>query len=741
MFYEYLMYITNKKILHHNFSIMKKLICLLLSICCFTGMYAQNTFSVSGGTRLVTTGGVQVVLGQGNLTNNGTISGSAGGGATWIFKGPIIFNGSGSTTVTNLVIDHSYGITQLNSVISVMNTATLAAGNLISNDNLFIRSDLNSSANLVVVAIPTGTIQGLTVKTTVSAGPCPSYTPSVSVNISGPQITFQWQTSGDNTTWSNVTGATNNSFTPTVTGPVFVRCLLGATTGNYVDTANPIKLVFNDPDATISGSNSLVLGNTANLTGALAGGTWSSNNANIISVDPTTGLITATGLGIATVTYAVTNSSGCTARNSYNVSVTSSVGAPVVTTTNPAAVCAPGTVNLTAAAVTAGSDPGLTYTYFTNAAGTTVLSNPSAVSTSGTYYIKGTNSTNVSSGLVPVVVTVNTLPSGTITSAQGAVLCGTGASLSFIASGGSTYNWFRNGVAVSGVTGNQLTVTTTGIYTATLISAAGCQASASNNITVTSSQNPKASFSFDSYCINKPVTFTNLSTVTGSGTVNYQWSDNAGNTSSLAAPVFTYTAAGNFTVKLKVTSQACPGNTDSISIPLPIEAPLSAIRMKPPVDVVINEAASLAARNFGKTYLWTPSTGLSDATVANPKTTLTADQEYKIAITVASGCVTVDSLLVRIFENKIYVPNVFTPNGDGINDKLFINLVAVQRLNYFRIYNRNGKVMFETNDATVGWDGKFNNQLQAMDTYVWVAQIFDNIGNLTVRRGTVTLLR
>ena len=89
-------------------------------------------------------------------------------------------------------------------------------------------------------------------------------------------------------------------------------------------------------------------------------------------------------------------------------------------TTNPAAVCSPATVNLTAAAVTAGSTAGLTYTYFTNAAGTIPLASPNAVAASGTYYIKGTAASGCFD-ITPVVVTVN--PSPTVVITNPAAVC------------------------------------------------------------------------------------------------------------------------------------------------------------------------------------------------------------------------------------------------------------------------------------------------------------------------------
>jgi hypothetical protein len=99
--------------------------------------------------RLVTTGGVQLVLGGGNITNDGTIS-STGSGSTWIFKGPVIVSGTGVTTLSNLVINHTYGITQLNAPVAIANTANLVAGNIQMNSNLVLSSSQNVPAALVV---------------------------------------------------------------------------------------------------------------------------------------------------------------------------------------------------------------------------------------------------------------------------------------------------------------------------------------------------------------------------------------------------------------------------------------------------------------------------------------------------------------------------------------------------------------------------------------------------------------
>ncbi|MDE3124699.1 MAG: gliding motility-associated C-terminal domain-containing protein [Bacteroidota bacterium] len=174
-----------------------------------------------------------------------------------------------------------------------------------------------------------------------------------------------------------------------------------------------------------------------------------------------------------------------------------------------------------------------------------------------------------------------------------------------------------------------------------------------------------------------------------------------------------------------------------------IESPEAGIRMSP-VNVISGSNATLNARQLSNVsgYSWSPSTGLSNSLIGSPTVNINQEQMYYISINKLSGCVTTDTLLVRVFAGwDIFVPNVFSPNGDGINDILNVNLVGVKRLHYFRIYNRWSKKVFETSDAGQGWDGRVNGVLQPMATYVWIAEGVDNNGQTVRKEGSVTLLR
>ena len=105
------------------------------------------------------------------------------------------------------------------------------------------------------------------------------------------------------------------------------------------------------------------------------------------------------------------------------------------------------------------------------------------------------------------------------------------------------------------------------------------------------------------------------------------------------------------------------------------------------------------------------------------------------------GCTAEGSLKAEeIICPDIYIPTAFTPNGDGKNDVLRPIAAGVELL-YFRIYNRYGQLVFETQESGKGWDGKLAGIQQPIGTYVFTAEAKDNNGKSYFKKGAFVLIR
>ncbi len=238
-------------------------------------------------------------------------------------------------------------------------------------------------------------------------------------------------------------------------------------------------------------------------------------------------------------------------------------------------------------------------------------------------------------------------------------------------------------------------------------------------------------------CVPQMIDLTAAAVTTGSDTsLAYTYFTNAAATAPLTGPA-AIAVSGTYYI---VGTNSLGGSSDPMPVTVTIDSPVPAVRLQT-VNANNNDPVQLQARNIGTAFNWSPITGLSSSTVANPTATINQEIQYTIRMTMASGCVTVDTMLVRVFDKHLYVPNVFSPNNDGINDILLINTIRIQSFHFFRVFNRYGKMVFETDNASRGWDGKWNGQLQPVDTYVWVAEAKDNNGVQVNAQGTVTLLR
>jgi len=144
----------------------------------------------------------------------------------------------------------------------------------------------------------------------------------------------------------------------------------------------------------------------------------------------------------------------------------------------------------------------------------------------------------------------------------------------------------------------------------------------------------------------------------------------------------------------------------------------------------------------GTTYEWTPSAGLNNGLISNPVAILNTSQTYIMTVRNAAGCQANDTINIKVYkEPDIYVPNAFTPNNDGKNDIFRITAPGIASVQYFRIYNRWGKLIYQSADFNKGWDGTLNGRMLENDTYVWIIKAIDYNGTVIEKKGTVTLIR
>ena len=441
---------------------------------------------------------------------------------------------------------------------------------------------------------------------------------------------------------------------------------------------------------------------------------------------------------IVKTTYKVTVSDGIT---TCTDSVVVNVSSSELKVTDPAAVCSPGVVNLTASAVTAGSATGLTYTYWRDANATQALANPDKVAVSGTYYIVGTSATGCTSSPTAVKVTVNPLPVATIVTPTQTTICDK-STITLTARGGTTYQWLLNGSTIAGALDSIYVASLPGNYVVNAISL-GCTSNVSTPVNLSLIKAALPKFSNSSTCIDVPVSFFNETDTTSSGSVSWFWDFGDGQTSTLFNPVYTYKKTGSYNVKLTVTPKLCSSLPANVIKNITVDIPPVGIKY-PNVLAVKNKATPLSARFIanGYSYLWMPSTGLNNGAIQKPIFNASNEQLYRVRLTSAGGCITMDTVKVSVYDSSdIFVPNAFSPNNDGKNDLLQPFLVNIATLKFFRVYNRWGQIMFQSSDSKQGWDGMYNYKPQPLETYTWIAEGIDGNGTTIFRKGQTVLIR
>jgi gliding motility-associated-like protein len=145
------------------------------------------------------------------------------------------------------------------------------------------------------------------------------------------------------------------------------------------------------------------------------------------------------------------------------------------------------------------------------------------------------------------------------------------------------------------------------------------------------------------------------------------------------------------------------------------------------------------------TVTWRPSTGVSNVHSFNPTVTPDTTTTYTVSILDSVGCPKIALVTIYVMSEKcnvsdVFVPNAFTPNGDGQNDILYVRGREIKQI-YFAIYNRFGELVFETTDITKGWNGMYKGMKADPAVFAWylTAKCFNGDG--VEKKGNVTLIR
>ena len=239
----------------------------------------------------------------------------------------------------------------------------------------------------------------------------------------------------------------------------------------------------------------------------------------------------------------------------------------------------------------------------------------------------------------------------------------------------------------------------------------------------------------------------NLAHLNASAANTYSWTPLTG--VSISSPIIANpTTSPSVTASYSLIAGDANGCKDSVSpvVVFVIEKPDTVEDVH---TIVIGQTYTLPGLptnsvTAGYTYTWSPTDNLSCTSCPAPVFNGTVDAHYVETITDARGCFSVHSTFDIHVEPlaSVDVPTAFTPNGDGTNDVVYVAGWGIKSLQYFKIYNRWGELVFESDDIKVGWDGTYRGTPQNVETYVYQVSVTTYISQEPiVKKGYIKLLR
>ena len=417
----------------------------------------------------------------------------------------------------------------------------------------------------------------------------------------------------------------------------------------------------------------------------------------------------------------VTDANGCSASSTATVVTVYEATEIEITASGATEFCADDEVVLTATA-------GQSYVWSPNGEQTQFIT----VNESGEYIVSVTDANGCSYDSDTLDVEVFELPTVSIDVTGDLIFCeGETVDLTAVTPNVVTYEWLENGSTISGADSEILAVGDSSLYTVIVTDVNGCTATDDAPI-MTVGEVPVAVVSEDQWmCVEGDVT------LLASGGQNYLWSNGSTDASITVSP----DSAMYFTVS--VTNEFCSFvSSDSALVSL-YPSPIAEILTNPNGILEVNHDFTDVSGDSSIVYwAWDYGDGEFEE-LQNPDHLYSSEGFFTVILTVENefGCVDTDTAEVEVTQ-VIDIPNVFTPNNDGINDFIFIDNFGVDQYE-FTVYNRWGLVMHHDSSGEISWNGRTPAGHEAeAGTYYYTLDVLNphSEGNFQ-RKGTITLIR
>jgi gliding motility-associated-like protein len=316
-----------------------------------------------------------------------------------------------------------------------------------------------------------------------------------------------------------------------------------------------------------------------------------------------------------------------------------------------------------------------------------------------------------------------------------------GESIRVTASGASDYNWSpATDIDQSNPAAALITPAQTGIYTVKGRSDKGCITEKQVSITVIPDY--ELTVSPDTgICLGASVP------IKVAGAASYQWIGSVEGLSAVTSPTPVARPVQTTRYTVRTEGQAgCFVKERDITIEV---YPLPQVQLGPDISTYAGNPVSLNTTTSQDVtrWKWSPANYLNCSDCPNPVALPVNDIVYKLEVSNSNGCTASDEikLIIGCNEDKIAIPNAFTPNADGKNDRFQFIAPGINEVESFQIYNRFGQLVHEVKNAVPGspgvaWDGRVNGNPQPAGTYVYYLQLRCANNEKFVRKGTVVLI-